>query len=68
VFSKKPPPVVGELHFAYMTYYFPFPSAIGDGNNTDLTSMVVMKEPRIKDVLTEDDHFIQVGMGLRRVP
>lgn len=47
-----------------MTYYFPFLSAIGDGNNTDLTSMVVMKEPRIKDVLTEDDHFIQVGMGL----
>jgi len=35
---------------------------------TDLTSMVVMKELRIKDVLTEDDHFIQVGMGFRKVP
>lgn len=34
----------------------------------DLTSMVVMKELRIKDVLTEDDHFAQVGMGFRRVP
>ncbi len=35
---------------------------------TDLTSMVVMKELRIKDVLTEDDHFTQVGMGFRKVP
>ena len=35
---------------------------------TDLTSMVVMKELRIKDVLTEDDHFTQVGMGFRRMP
>jgi predicted nucleic acid-binding protein len=35
---------------------------------TDLTSMVVMKELRIKDVLTEDAHFTQVGMGFRKVP
>ena len=35
---------------------------------TDLTSMVVMKELRIKDVLTEDDHFTQVGMGFRKLP
>ncbi len=35
---------------------------------TDLTSMVVMKELRIKDVLTEDDHFTQVGMGFRKKP
>jgi Predicted nucleic acid-binding protein, contains PIN domain len=35
---------------------------------TDLTSMVVMKGLGIKDVLTEDDHFTQVGMGFRKVP
>jgi uncharacterized protein len=35
---------------------------------TDLISMVVMKELRIKGVLTEDDHFTQVGMGFRKVP
>jgi predicted nucleic acid-binding protein len=34
---------------------------------TDLTSMIVMKEREIKDVLTEDEHFIQVGMGFRRL-
>ena len=34
---------------------------------TDLTSMIVMKERGIKDVLTEDEHFIQVGMGFRRL-
>jgi len=35
---------------------------------TDLTSMIVMKEHGIKDALTEDQHFIQVGMGFRRLP
>jgi len=35
---------------------------------TDLTSMVIMRELGISDVLTEDDHFIQVGMGLKKVP
>lgn len=34
---------------------------------TDLTSMIVMKERGIKEVLTEDEHFIQVGMGFRRL-
>jgi predicted nucleic acid-binding protein len=35
---------------------------------TDLTSMIVMKERGINDALTEDEHFIQVGMGFRRLP
>ena len=35
---------------------------------TDLLSMVIMRERRIEWVLTEDEHFIQVGMGFRRVP
>ncbi len=35
---------------------------------TDLTTMVVMSELKISDVLTEDDHFIQVGLGFRKVP
>jgi predicted nucleic acid-binding protein len=35
---------------------------------TDLTSMVVMQERRLKQILTEDDHFTHVGMGLERVP
>ena len=35
---------------------------------TDLTSMVVMKELGLKSVLTNDDHFIHVGMGLKKAP
>jgi predicted nucleic acid-binding protein len=35
---------------------------------TDFTSMVVMSELGITEVLTEDDHFIQVGMGFNKVP
>ena len=35
---------------------------------TDLTSMVVMEEVGIQDVLTDDDHFIHVGMGFKRLP
>ena len=35
---------------------------------TDLTSMVVMEEVGIQDVLTEDDHFVHVGMGFKKLP
>ena len=35
---------------------------------TDLMSMVIMDERGIYQVLTEDEHFIQVGMGFARVP
>lgn len=35
---------------------------------TDLTSMVVMNELGITDVMTEDDHFRQVGWGFNKVP
>lgn len=35
---------------------------------TDLTSMVVMEERGITDILTEDTHFAQVGMGFRILP
>lgn len=35
---------------------------------TDFTSMVVMSELGITDVMTEDDHFMQVGMGFNKVP
>ena len=35
---------------------------------TDLSSMVVMKSCGITEILTEDDHFLQVGMGFRNVP
>jgi len=35
---------------------------------TDLTSMVVMAERGITDILTEDDQFTQVGMGFQKIP
>ena len=35
---------------------------------TDFTSMVVMTELHIEEILTEDEHFLQVGMKFRRVP
>ena len=35
---------------------------------TDFSSMVVMRELRLKEILTEDHHFAQVGLGFLRVP
>jgi predicted nucleic acid-binding protein len=35
---------------------------------TDLTSMVVMKELGVKDIVTGDEHFEHVGMGFQRKP
>jgi predicted nucleic acid-binding protein len=35
---------------------------------TDLTSMAVMKELGLKAALTNDDHFIHVGMGFKKMP
>jgi predicted nucleic acid-binding protein len=35
---------------------------------TDLTSMALMEEQGIKKALTEDEHFLQVGMGLLKIP
>ena len=34
----------------------------------DLTSMVIMQELGIRSVLTDDDHFLHVGMGFNKVP
>jgi predicted nucleic acid-binding protein len=35
---------------------------------TDLTSMVIMEQLHIKDILTEDEHFEHAGMGFIRRP
>lgn len=35
---------------------------------TDLTSIVIMQELKISRILTEDEHFIQVGMNFKLVP
>ena len=35
---------------------------------TDLTSFVVMRELGLRNALTGDAHFEQVGMGFRRLP
>ncbi len=35
---------------------------------TDLTSMAIMDERSIHQVPTENEHFIQVGMGFSRIP
>ena len=35
---------------------------------TDLTSMVIMIELGIADVMTADNHFLQVGFGFRTLP
>jgi len=35
---------------------------------TDLTTMVILRELRIMAVVTEDSHFLHVGMGFQRLP
>jgi predicted nucleic acid-binding protein len=35
---------------------------------TDLISMAIMDERGIHQVLTQDEHFIQVGMGFSKIP
>jgi len=35
---------------------------------TDLTSMVVMAEVGITNILTQDEHFTQVGMAFQKIP
>jgi uncharacterized protein len=35
---------------------------------TYLTTMAIMKELKIKEILTDDKHFLQIGMGLRILP
>ncbi|HEX3720661.1 MAG TPA: PIN domain-containing protein [Verrucomicrobiae bacterium] len=35
---------------------------------TDLTTMAIMRELGIASIITEDDHFLQVGLGFRRIP
>ena len=35
---------------------------------TDLTSMAIMSEFEINNILTEDNHFLQVGLGFKRIP
>lgn len=35
---------------------------------TDLTSMVIMKELGVSEILTADSHFVHVGLGFRILP
>ena len=35
---------------------------------TDLTSMMVMRDLKIDTILTDDSHFVQVGMGFIKAP
>lgn len=35
---------------------------------TDLTTMTIMRDLDVRAVLTEDNHFLQVGMGFERLP
>ena len=35
---------------------------------TDLTSMVIMQELGVVDILTADNHFAQAGLGFRLLP
>ena len=35
---------------------------------TDLTTMAIMKELKIKEILTDDKHFLQIGMGFGIFP
>jgi predicted nucleic acid-binding protein len=35
---------------------------------TDLASIIVMKECKVASVLSEDKHFVQVGLGFQLVP
>ena len=35
---------------------------------TDLTSMTVMRDLKIDTILTDDDHFIKVGLGFTKAP
>ncbi len=35
---------------------------------TDLTSMVIMKELGVKEIITGDEHFEHVGMGFQHKP
>jgi len=35
---------------------------------TDFTSMAIMRDLGISEVLTNDDHFLQVGMGFKLIP
>ena len=35
---------------------------------TDLTTMVLMQENNISEILTDDNHFLQVGMNFHTAP